>query len=84
MEHELLRVKEPKKFDFMLITILGVMALTSFVAIYSAFELITSDVPSSLLLRQIMWYVISFTCMGFLIYLGNDTIYSFTKYAYWF
>lgn len=84
MEHELLRVKEPKKFDFLLISILGVMALTSFVAIYSAFELITSDTPSSLLLRQIMWYVISFTCMGFLIYLGNDTIYSFTKYAYWF
>ncbi len=83
MKQELLRVKEPKKYDFILITILTLMAFISIVAIYSAFELITSEDPTFLLLKQIMWYGFSFIIMGCMMYLGNDTIFTFTKIAYW-
>lgn len=83
MKKELLRVKEPKKFDFMMITILVIMALTSIVAIYSAFELITNEIPTLLLFKQIMWYGIGFIAMAAIMYLGNDTIFSFAKIAYW-
>ncbi len=83
MRQELLRVKEPKKYDFIMITILGFMALTSIVAIYSAFELITNENPTLLLLKQIMWYSFSFFIMAMIMYLGNDTIFSFVKVAYW-
>lgn len=83
MRKELLRVKEPKKFDFMLITILVVMAVTSFVAIYSAFELITTENPTVLLLKQVMWYGVGFLALAMMMYLGNDAIFSFAKIAYW-
>lgn len=83
MRQELLRVKEPKKYDFIMITILGLMALTSIVAIFSAFELITSENPTFLLLKQIMWYTFSFFIMGMIMYFGNDTLFSFIKIAYW-
>lgn len=83
MKQVLSRVKEPKKYDFIMIAILVIMALTSFVAIYSAFELITSEVPSIVLMKQIMWYGVGFIAMAAIMYLGNDTIFAFSKIAYW-
>lgn len=84
MKQELLRVREPKKYDIFLLVILAVMALTSIVAIYSAFALITSESPTVLFFKQIMWYSFSFVIMSVVMYLGNDTLYSFMKIAYWF
>lgn len=83
MRQELFRVKEPKKYDFILITIVAIMALTSILAIYSAFELIINEVPSVLLTKQILWYGIGFIALGAIMYLGNDSIYTFAKIAYW-
>ncbi len=83
MKQELFQVKEPKHFDFILLAILGFMAITSFVAIYSAFELITSESPSLLLMKQIMWYVLGFIMIAIVMYMGNDLIYSYAKKAYW-
>lgn len=83
MKQELLQVKEPKHYDFVLLTILLLMAFTSFIAIYSAFELITSENPTLLLMKQVMWYVLGFIVMGMIMYLGNDMIYSYAKKAYW-
>lgn len=83
MKQALLRVKEPKKYDFVLIAILVIMAITSFISIYSAFELITSENPTLLLMKQIMWYVLGFIVMGIIMYIGNDTVFAFAKIAYW-
>lgn len=84
MKQELFQVKEPKHYDFILLAILGLMAITSIVAIYSAFELITSENPTMLLMKQIMWYILGFIVMSLIMYLGNDIIYSYAKKAYWF
>lgn len=83
MKQELLQVKEPKHFDFILLGIIGLMAITSLVAIYSAFELITSENPSLLLMKQIMWYILGFIIIALVMYLGNDMIYTYAKKAYW-
>lgn len=83
MKQELLQVKEPKHYDFVLITILLLMAFTSILAIYSAFELITNESPTLLLVKQIMWYVLGFIVMAMIMYLGNDMIFSYVKKAYW-
>lgn len=83
MNQSLLKVKEPKKYDIVLIGILVIMALTSFVSIYSAFALITSENPAFLLMKQIMWYGLGFILMTVIMYLGNDIFYNFAKLAYW-
>ncbi len=83
MNQSLLKVKEPKKYDIVLVGILVIMALTSFVSIYSAFALITSENPAFLLMKQIMWYGLGFIVMAVIMYLGNDVLYNFAKLAYW-
>ena len=76
MNQSLLKVKEPKKYDIVLVGILVIMALTSFVSIYSAFALITSENPAFLLMKQIMWYGLGFIVMAVIMYLGNDVLYN--------
>lgn len=83
MKQELFRVKEPKKYDFIMLTIIGIMAITSIVAIFSAFDLIVNESPTKILVRQIMWYGIGLIAMGVIIYLGNDSMMMFAKIAYW-
>ena len=83
MNQALLKVKDPKKYDFVLVTILAIMAITSFVSIYSAFALITSENPTFLLMKQIMWYTLGFLVMSMIMYLGNDVMFNFAKLAYW-
>ncbi|MGL5978531.1 MAG: FtsW/RodA/SpoVE family cell cycle protein [Erysipelotrichaceae bacterium] len=83
MKPRLGSVKEPKRFDFLLIGIIVMMALTSFVAIYSAFPLLPSYISgTSLILKQAMWYGIGFAAIGFLMYIGNDSIFELSKIAY--
>lgn len=83
MKQQLFRVKEPKKYDFILLAIIAVMAITSLVAIYSAFELIVAEAPMTIFIKQIMWFGVGFIAMAVVIYLGNDSIYTFAKIAYW-
>lgn len=84
MKQRLSIVKDPKRFDFILLAYMIVMALTSLLAIYSAFELISGNQGPELLKKQMIWYVIGFAAMAFIMYLGNDSMLSFAKYAYWF
>ena len=83
MRRELSRVKEPNKYDFVLLSIVGIMAILSLLAIWSAFELITAEVPTTLLMKQVLWYVLGVISMGAIMYLGNDTVRSFMKVTYW-
>lgn len=83
MRQNLFKVKEPKRFDFILIGIIITMALTSFLAIYSAFPLIARNGGPEILTKQVQWYIIGFIAMAILMYLGNDSIYSAAKVIYW-
>lgn len=84
MKQKLFKVKEPKRFDFILIGIIILMALTSFLAIYSAFPLIARNGGPQILTKQVQWYLIGFAAMAIIMYLGNDSIYSAAKVVYWF
>ncbi len=59
------------------------MAITSFIAIYSAFHLITLKNGPELIQKQFLWYVIGMIALTFIMYIGNDSIYDFAKIAYW-
>lgn len=83
MKQTLLKVKEPKKYDFLLLSIIIIMAITSIVGIYSAFELIVNNSPTELLIKQVIWFGLGFIAVCAIIYLGNDAVYSFAKIAYW-
>lgn len=83
MKLGLSKVKSSDKFDFVLLAYLVVMALTSFVAIYSAFGVIGTAAGINYLTKQIVWFSIGFIVLGFIMYLGNDSIFQFAKIAYW-
>lgn len=81
---KLSRVKEPKKFDFMLLGIIITMALTSLVAIYSAFELLPAHIDGfELISKQVQWYIIGFIAIAAIMYIGNESVFELAKIAYW-
>lgn len=84
MKQQLFKVKEPKRFDFILIGIIIMLACTSFLAIYTAFPLIARNGGPEILTKQVQWYIIGFVAMAVLMYLGNDSIYPAAKVIYWF
>ncbi len=82
-QHQLGKVKQPQRFDFLLFAIIIAMGITSLIAIYSAFPLLPSYLNGwDLILKQIMWYGIGFVAIGVLWYLGNDSLYDFAKLGY--
>lgn len=83
MKLQIFKVKNPKKFDIALLSILLIMATTSILAIYSAFHLITLKNGPELILKQLLWYGIGFIALSIIMYIGNDSIYDFAKIAYW-
>ena len=82
MKQELSRVKQPKRFDFILVAIVICMSLLSLVAIFSAAKLIPA-VYGNLLLKQIMWLGVGFVAVVVIMYFGNDALYDFIKMIYW-
>lgn len=78
------RAKNPKKIDFLLLTFLLLMALSSLLSIYASFGLIGQAQGMQHLIRQIGWYVIGFIAIAIIVYLGNDSILDLAKIAYWF
>ena len=76
-------VKSSDKFDYVLMGYLIVMAITSFVAIYSSFGIVGEEAGWGYLTKQIVWFTAGFVAFGFMLYLGNDSIYQFAKIAYW-
>ncbi|MEG0289882.1 MAG: FtsW/RodA/SpoVE family cell cycle protein [Erysipelotrichaceae bacterium] len=84
MKTSLSTVKQPKKYDFVLLGIIITMAITSIVAIYSAFELLPAHVSGAdLIFKQVLWYAIGFACIAAIMYVGNEGIYELAKIGYW-
>ena len=65
MKQKLFKVKESKRFDFLFMGIIIMMALTSFLALYTAFPLIARNGGPDILMRQMQWYIIGFAAGAF-------------------
>ncbi len=83
MKQSLSRVKQPKKFDFILTGIIVCMMISSIIAIYSSIPQMPSYLdPSGTLTKQIMFYLLGFIIVGIIMYVGNDSIYEFAVIGY--
>lgn len=84
MKHELSRVKEPKRFDFILAGIVVVMILTSVLSIYSSLKLVPASYGGyGMVLRQLVWAAIGLVAIIVIMYFGNEALYDFIKIVYW-
>ncbi|MEG0283800.1 MAG: FtsW/RodA/SpoVE family cell cycle protein [Erysipelotrichaceae bacterium] len=84
MNNNLSRVKQPKRFDFLLISIIVVMFLTSLIAIFSTFPLLPAYLSGpSLIIKQTMWFGVGFVVLAIIMFLGNDSIFDLAKIGYW-
>lgn len=84
MKHELSRVREPKRFDFILAGIIVVMILTSVLSIYSSLKLVPASYGGyGMILRQLMWAAVGLVAIIVIMYFGNDALYDFIKIVYW-
>ena len=73
MKQELSRVKEPKRFDFILASIIIVMILTSLLSIYSSLKLVPASYGGyGLILKQLMWAVVGLVAIIVIMYFGNN------------
>lgn len=86
MKHQLSRVRQPQKFDYILSLILIAIFISSIIAIYSAFPLVPSYVQTGgingILGKQIQFYLIGIIIIGVIMYLGNDNLFTFAKFGY--
>ena len=81
MEKNLHRVKEPKKYDFILITIVALLICCSLVAIYSSLKQLQAY-QSGIVFTQFRWVLISLVAVGVILYFGNDSLYDFIQIIY--
>lgn len=86
MKQRLSSVKQPQRFDFVLITIILLMAIASAIAIYAATPLIPSYLgttgPTGVLGKQIIFYVLGLIVIGVIMYVGNENLFDFAKIGY--
>lgn len=82
MDKNLHRVKEPKKIDFILFTIIGLMIMCSLIAIYSSLKQLPAF-QSGIVFTQVKWVIISCVAVGVIVYFGNDALYDFIQIIYW-
>lgn len=83
MKPTLSKVRQPNKYDVVLLAILITMSITSLVAVFSALDLITLESPAKLMFKHVMWTGVGFAALGVMMYLGNDSIYDFAKIGYY-
>ena len=68
---------EQKRPDFILLAILLSMTSISLLMIYSSFPLLSSAVnPNTILLKQVIWWILGYGLLSFLFYLGTERIQS--------
>ncbi len=83
MKRQLNTVKQPLKFDYILLLILLLISISSFIAIYASFPLIPVWlVPNKLLFNQILFYTLGFIAILIIIYLSNDNLKEFAILGY--
>lgn len=81
MENNLHRVKEPKKYDYKLILIVGMLVCCSLIAIYSSLKLLPAF-QSGIVFTQFRWVLISIAAVVVILFFGNDSLYDFIHIVY--
>ena len=76
------KAKSSKKFDFILLSLLIVIGITSIIAIFSTFGVIGESRGIDYVTKQFMWYSIGFVALLIICYIGNDHIIFITKICY--
>lgn len=77
------RVKQPNKFDFILAGIILCIFVSSILAIYGSFPLLSSYLSGpNLLFKQVQFYLLGFVVIGVLMYFSNDNLQEFAIIAY--
>lgn len=81
MKKNLHRVKEPRKYDIVLMGIVGLLICCSLAAIYSSLKLLPAF-QSGIVFTQFRWVLISLVAVGVILYFGNDSLYDFIQIVY--
>ena len=81
MDRNLHKVKEPKKYDYILILIVGLLVCCSLVAIYSSLKQLPAY-QSGIVFTQFRWILISLAAVFVILYFGNDSLYDFIQIVY--
>lgn len=84
MKMRLSKAKSPGQKDYILVSFLIMMALSSLLAIYASFGIIGTEAGWGYIAKQTMWFVFGFITFGGVMYLGNDSLLKIAKMAYWF
>lgn len=82
MKHTITFKDHTISLDFGLVGILVLFAITSFISIYSAFNLIKDGNGISYLGKQMMWYCIGFVVLFFITSIQNQVIYKYVRKFY--
>ena len=81
MNKYLHRVKEPKKYDYILIIVVGLLVCCSLVAIYSSLKQLQAY-QSNIVFTQFRWVLISLVAVAVILYFGNESLYDFIEIIY--
>ena len=80
MKRSLKYTKQPNRIDFGFLAILIGMMITSLIAIFTSFNLMSQSLSgTSVMIQQLVWYAFSFFIMGLIMFFGNDTVMKYIK-----
>lgn len=83
MKRSLKYTKQPNRIDFGFLAILIGMMITSLIAIFTSFNLMSQSLSgTSVMIQQLVWYAFSFFIMGLIMFFGNDTVMKYIKLIY--
>ena len=68
--------------DIGFILILLILCFTSCFALYNAFNLVKRGLGTNYLMKQILWYIVGFSAMGFLGCFSNKKLFAYIEDAY--
>ena len=85
MKRSLKYTKQPNRIDFGFLAILIGMMITSLIAIFTSFNLMSQSLSgTSVMIQQLVWYAFSFFIMGLIMFFGNDTVMKYIKLIYYY
>lgn len=83
MKMSLSRVKQPKRFDFMLSLLLILIFISSIIAILASSPLLPVYLNGTTqALKQIQFYILGFIVIIAIMYVGNDNLFEWAKLGY--
>lgn len=71
------------RIDYVLLAIVGLLFITSIIAINASAPYLQAHLSANkLIIQQVIWYVLGLLAIGILFYFGNDTVFHIIKIIY--